>query len=481
MRRLRVVSAVVGLLVGLLALLLVPNPALDTERRSGDPALAERVAHLAGSGRAIPSLSAVELRAGQLHHAGLGEWAGPDGTPSPERVYELGSVTKAFTGMLLADAVERGEVTLDDRADRWLPALAGSEAGSVTLRELATHTSGVPGTPLPLLGKVVLANWTGANWSDTGTAELLQMVAETPLQGRGQEAYSNAGVAVLGHALAAAGGQPDYPTLLQTRLLDPLGMADTSLVVAPAADDPVTPHRANGWRVDPWWGEGMAPAGSSTRTTAADMARFLEAVVTGRAPGVGALDPITEPAENGQRHGMLWIIEPPDEDSGSVVTWHNGRTGGGSTMLAVDRQAQTGVVLLSDIASGKVDRLALRLLRGSEEPVASSFGTASLAPGVVALLLVLGTWWRRPKHRLALVDLLVEALVGVVLLARFGPWDVVSGWWGAALIGVGAAGAVRQLARHKDLPLHGKRPRWEVVWLGLSLLVALGLLVLALW
>src|SRR5581483_10395743 len=88
---------------------------------------------------AVPSLAWAVVRDGEAATGGSGG-AGP-GT-----IFQVGSVTKVFTALLLADMAERGEVRLSDPAARYLPG-ARDVADPVTLADLATHTSGVPRLP----------------------------------------------------------------------------------------------------------------------------------------------------------------------------------------------------------------------------------------------------------------------------------------------------------------------------------------------
>ncbi len=125
----------------------------------------------------------------------------------PETRFEIGSITKPLTGMLLADAIDRGEVSLDTTIGALLPGDAGTGFGSISLRELCTHTSGLPRLPrgpLTLLrvGRFLLL---GTHpYRGTTASGVLRAAARQRLRGRGQFRYSNLGGAVLGQLLALA-------------------------------------------------------------------------------------------------------------------------------------------------------------------------------------------------------------------------------------------------------------------------------------
>jgi CubicO group peptidase (beta-lactamase class C family) len=113
----------------------------------------------------------------------------------------------------------------------------------------------------------------------------------------------------------------------------------------------------------PWTGEALAPAGG-IRATVEDMGRLTRALLDGSAPGISALDPVADFAGPAVRIGAAWVTL---EARGRSVTWHNGATGGFSAWLGLDRDANTGVVLMS-ARSGSVDRHGFRLLTELTHP-----------------------------------------------------------------------------------------------------------------
>ena len=123
-RRLVLIGVVAGLLLGgLVGILLGPHSLSLGPRFSGDQLLAENFRATLGDDRGLGSVEVARLRDGKVTYAGLA----PDGTapPTPQTPFELGSITKTITGMLLADAVQRGEMRLDAAVSDYLPELAG--------------------------------------------------------------------------------------------------------------------------------------------------------------------------------------------------------------------------------------------------------------------------------------------------------------------------------------------------------------------
>jgi CubicO group peptidase (beta-lactamase class C family) len=289
----------------------------------------------------------------------------------PDRVFEIGSITKALTGMLLADSISRGEVTLETCVRDLLPQFAGKVLGSVTMRELCTHTSGLPRLPrsLAFLGRAVLGQLIGTDpYRNPSASKVLESAGRQQTPARGMLHYSNLGAAVLGQALAtraaiASGTRPavtDYAALLSERILTPLGMTRSRVAVTGDSADPG--WSARGRDQQPWLLGGYAPAGGVI-TTIGDMARLAARLVDGSAPGSAALDPVDrEPSPpRVRRSGMFWVVDP-GPGVGETVTWHNGMTGGYSAMIRIRRRAGTAVVVLAAVADGaRVSRIALDL------------------------------------------------------------------------------------------------------------------------
>src|SRR5581483_5211823 len=96
----------------------------------------------------VPAVVIGVVRDGEMSVAGFGERAGP-GSPAPDgnTVLRLGSITKAFTGDVLAHLVANGTVGLADPLTKWQPDLgpgANGDLDRVTLLNLATHSAGFP-------------------------------------------------------------------------------------------------------------------------------------------------------------------------------------------------------------------------------------------------------------------------------------------------------------------------------------------------
>lgn len=139
--------------------------------------------------------------------------------PDEDTVYEIGSITKVFTALLLADAVERGAVSLDDPVQKYLPAgvILPVKGAPITLAHLASHTSGLPRLP-PNLKPADDAN----PYADYSVDDLYASLRALRLESApGRYEYSNYGAGLLGHVLALQAGRPYEELLVERYALTP--------------------------------------------------------------------------------------------------------------------------------------------------------------------------------------------------------------------------------------------------------------------
>lgn len=273
--------------------------------------------------------------------------------------FEIGSITKVLTGELLAIAIERREVALDDPLGAYLP-LGNAPAASVTLRSLATHRSGLPpeSTDAAWLAEATSDYAEGRNPLSTSLDELLTLARAEPVVASEEPVYSNLGAALLGHALAAAAGT-DYGTLLQDRVLKPLGMSDAVLVETPeqVPDGHAGGHSPPGEPVEAWWGEGFGPAGA-VDATIGDLVALAQAVLDGSLSDSTALEPIAPGFTRFEQIGYFWWIS---EERPRTITGHSGANNGFRSALLIDRDAGIAAIVLAN-SQRDVDALAMRYL-----------------------------------------------------------------------------------------------------------------------
>lgn len=296
-------------------------------------------------------------------------WGRDGDVPDVEALFEIGSITKAFTGVLLADMVLREEVALDDPLSRHLPAPRPAwRYREPTLLELATHRSGLPNAPKPM-GRRELAYALGLGrrdpWAGVDEAAYRALVAgESPRRAPGgRVGYSSMAVGLLGDALAARAGA-SYEHLLTERVLAPLGMDATAVTVPPArARHLLEGHSRRGRPRPPI--EDFMPAAGSLRSSVADMLRFLGACLQPPEGSLGAaIDLARRPHADmgrGVQLGLCWVIFA--RQGQPRVVWHNGGTWGFRAFAGFAPDQGRAAVVLSNTARS-VDRLGLQLVEG---------------------------------------------------------------------------------------------------------------------
>ena len=278
-------------------------------------------------------------------------------------VMPIGSVTKTFTALALADAVVSGRLGLDTPlADliEQTPVLPGGP--HITLRHLASHTSGLPRLPRGLRRQAL--HHRADPYSAFTQADLIAALQTSrPRRPGARVRYSNFGAALLGEALSRHHRLP-YGRMVADRVTGPLGLTDTTVDIGPElADRTAATHSPRRKPVPPWHLGAMAGAGALW-STADDLERYLRALL---APGSGglpsALQLVQQPqatANRWVRIGLGWHLSPLRNTAHTVI-WHNGATAGSYSYIGFVPEAQLGVVVLSNTGRS-VDALGVRLL-----------------------------------------------------------------------------------------------------------------------
>jgi CubicO group peptidase (beta-lactamase class C family) len=281
-----------------------------------------------------------------------------------DTVFEIGSETKVFTSLLLADMVQRGEVALGDPVAKYLPPgakMPERNGRSITLVDLATHTSGLPRLPTNMSPK------DPANpYADYSVEQLYQFLSRYQLTRDigSQYEYSNLGGGLLGHVLALHAGM-SYETLVESRICTPLDMNSTRITLTPEMKARIAAgHNAALDTVENWDLPTLAGAGA-LRSTANDMLTFIAAnlgytkspLATAMAAMLKERRPTGQP---GLEMALGWHIFTT---GGTEIIWHNGGTGGYRSFMGFDPKARVGVVLLSNAeTSAGVDDIGRHLL-----------------------------------------------------------------------------------------------------------------------
>ena len=275
----------------------------------------------------------------------------------PQARFEIGSVTKVFTSLLLADLVLDGTVSLDDTLGDHVAGIANETVASITLRQLANHRSGLPRLPANLLPMAAQPDPYAA-YDETMLLEWIRTVEPARAPDEGFE-YSNGATGLLGWVLGKAGGS-DYKSAIVERITGPMGLADTDFSTTRAysgftAGEPSAP----------WTFDSLAGAGA-LRSTIADFATFagiLAAPPERWRPHVELMTATQSEAGNGMTIGLGLFTIPVTEDG---VLFHNGGTGGFKTTMWADSTTGRAVVANVNDAGADLDKLGLWMIAGVE-------------------------------------------------------------------------------------------------------------------
>ena len=342
-RRLVLTVLIGAVTVAVVSWVVSPNLAAA---RNGDPTVLAHLDQQAGMGMLAGyhdvAVAEVDLDAAQpVRLAGIGA---DDTTPM-----EVGSMTKAMTGLVIADAVRRGEIRMDAPVATYLPQLKGSPAGTATMHELVTHTSGYAEFGAATLRRAAWKAPLGRNFLTADSTQMTEETRNQTLSGRGHYAYSTLGSAIAGQAVAAA-AHMSYPDLMRTRLFEPLGMSHTAIEVDHALV--AGGESQTGLPAQPWVMDAYAPGAAAVSTTG-DLAKLATALLDGTAPGMAALEPTTATDQSNTRIGDFWQIST--WQTGQTITHHAGQTGGYASYLGLDRPRHKAVIVLSDVANDASD------------------------------------------------------------------------------------------------------------------------------
>ena len=280
-----------------------------------------------------------------------------------DTLFRIGSVTKVFTGLLLQDMLERGEMNLDDPVEKYLPKTAKlpTRGGKqITLFDLAAHTSGLP------------RDWPDADRPET-IDELYASLARLKLRHDpgSQWEYSNLAVSLLGHVICLT-AKRDYETLVLERICQPLGMNSTRITLTPQLEARrATGHAFPGRPFAITRGATLMPGAGSLYSTANDLLKFLSASLD---PTSSPLSPLmkklqaVQQSDSGRRARLIW-----SEDSGVIS--HGGLVDGFRTNLGFDPAKRRGMVILANCSSSRFPPSFLAILlanRSSRPPKVAS-------------------------------------------------------------------------------------------------------------
>ncbi len=264
-----------------------------------------------------------------------------------DSIFEIGSISKTFTALILAQMVAQHKVRFDEPVRELLPpgTVAKPAGAEITLLDLATQQSGLPRMP-DNFHPVDLQD----PYADYRPATLYEFIAKhgvsKPADARFN--YSNLGLGLLGQTLANRAGMA-YPELLKAQVTGPLELNDTVVNLSPEQEKRFTQgYSAQHQRAHAWHLDALAGAGA-IRSTASDMLTYLEAQMhpdrvrhaETLASAIEMCHELRADAMPGTKIGLAWLFE-----TGTGRFWHNGGTGGYSSYAVFNPKEDYAVVVL---------------------------------------------------------------------------------------------------------------------------------------
>jgi serine-type D-Ala-D-Ala carboxypeptidase/endopeptidase len=326
-----------------------------------------------------------------------------DGKPVDENtIYEIGSISKVFTAILLAQQVLDGDVKLEDEINDYLPdSVKVPVMGDtpITFGNLTDHTSGIPRMP---------TNFAPANpnnpYADYTVQQMYEFISGyEPSRPVGSEyEYSNLAQGLLGHLLAM-NKDTTYEALMVATIAGPLGMNDTKIAFTERMKQNLALGHSGPTVVENWDIPTLAGAGA-IRSSTSDMAKFISAnlgyVDTPLRAAMDMSHKMRHSKAGSMQVGMGWHIKNGKE--GDVI-WHNGGTGGYRTFAGFVKETGKGVVLLTNSSTG-ADDIGFNLLDSGSELAVLQFKSDAVEVAEPVLERYVGVYELQPEFLITITN-----------------------------------------------------------------------------
>ena len=278
-------------------------------------------------------------------------------------LYEIGSITKSFTGLLLAKFVVQNSLVLSTPVNDFLPDsinLTDKKGNPVTLKSLATHSSGLPRLPSNL--DVINQFDPYENYDQNSMYSFLGHY--TPRTVGKNFVYSNLGFGLLGDVLSNYKQSP-YRSLVSDQILKPLGLKHTYFEV-PIAQKL---HMAKGYlgtEEVPLWKFKVMDAAGGLKASIRDLQHYGNHFID-TASSFAEIDAAATKSyftdESANHYGLGWF-----KDQQGMV-FHGGGTGGFRTFIAVDLKNDRVISVMSNSGSSDIEDLAKYLINPKAYPL----------------------------------------------------------------------------------------------------------------
>lgn len=342
------------------ALLVVSIALISGACAAAEAPTLEQTVERAAAAMPAGGIVAAEINGAEVRFVTRGNLGVPAGV-APERViFEIGSITKVFTTLLLAQTIQEGKARLADPISKFFPPEIplSADAAKINLWQLATHSSGLPRMP---------TNFSPRNpkdpYADYDTKLLYAFLRDYTAASRGPSfpaEYSNLGLGLLGHILERIHQKP-WAQLVAERITSPAGMTDTGVALNADQTKRLAPPHSGSQAVSPWTLDAMAGAGA-LRSTAADLSKLAQVLMSKEeTPLRRAWDLVRQPRTKlgNDQLGLAIMVEQPTD--GPTSYHHGGGTGGTRSYLEFTPDTQRGVVILINNDTVEPEEVAAKL------------------------------------------------------------------------------------------------------------------------
>ena len=284
-----------------------------------------------------------------------------------DHVFEIGSITKVYTSYLLAQLSSESKIQLDQPTTTFIPYMLQTDT-LITLRHLASHTSGLPRMPTNFMRENTnpLSPFLAYDGEALDQYLTLEMVLDNSPGSK--YGYSNLGMGLLGFIIEKI-EHKQLAEIFQDRIFEPLNMHSSSLSRHDIDAHRVEGQTAMGQKTHPWDFDVLAGAGAIV-SSVRDQIKFMADQLREENPFIAIMTDSLVSVSEDMSVGLGWHLRSID-DIGPYL-WHNGGTSGYTSSLSIDRGTKTGIVILSNVSAfhpkmGKIDELNFALMKMMEE------------------------------------------------------------------------------------------------------------------
>ncbi|SDL74145.1 beta-lactamase class C [Paenibacillus sp. OK060] len=262
--------------------------------------------------------------------------------PPEHKLFEIGSITKVFTSIILLEMEKEKLLSSDDVVGKFVQNVQNDYLNKITLRSLATHTSGLP----ILATNHNLAKKRSNPYSMYTEQDLTAFLSNSDYTDSiGSFGYSNIGVGLLGYILCKVSGSA-YDELLKKYITSPLKMNETAVMLDAEQNSRfLNGHASSGKRV-PHWDLSIHVGAGGIKSSVSDLSLFVQANLNDNNPIASTLQKSHLPISIGNSNRYFGWGEDNLLDKG--ILWHNGGSAGFNSYLAFNKELRVGVVLLSN-------------------------------------------------------------------------------------------------------------------------------------